>query len=66
MEEMTPTTTTLRTWQEVRKERGISLRILGELVGRTDKTMQAYSMGIRATPEEVLWRLARVLGEPVR
>lgn len=61
-----PSSDTLRTWQEVREERGISLRILGDLVGRTHSTMLAYSMGKRPVPQELLVRLARVLGEPVR
>lgn len=55
-----------RTWQEVAKERGISLRILGELIGRPHSTMLAYSSGRRVPPQEVMWSLRRVLGEDVR
>ena len=61
-----PTTDPLRTWQEVRVERGISLRILGELVGRPHSTMLAYSSGRRVPPQEILWKIGRVLGEAVR
>lgn len=66
MQETTPLPTEPRTWQEVARERGINLRILGELVGRPHQTMLAYSSGVRRVPEEILWRLAKVLGEPVR
>ena len=55
-----------RTWQEVARERGISLRILGELIGRPHSTMLAYSSGKRVPPQEIMWKLARVLGEDVR
>jgi len=55
-----------RTWQEVREDRGISLRILGELIGRPHSTMLAYSSGKRRPPQEVMWKIAKVLGENVR
>ena len=55
-----------RTWQEVREERGISLRILGELVGKTHSTMLAYSIGKRRVPQDVMDKIRRVLGEDVR
>jgi hypothetical protein len=61
-----PTDETRRTWQEVAKERGISLRILGELIGKTHSTMLAYSMGRRVPPQDVMWRIKRALGEDVR
>ena len=61
-----PTTEDPRPWQEVARERGISLRILGELVGRPHSTMLAYSCGKRVPPQELMWKIARVLGEPVR
>ena len=59
-------TDTRRTWQEVARERGISLRILGELVGRPHSTMLAYSSGKRQPPQDLLFRISRVLGEDVR
>lgn len=62
----TPTPTEPRTWQEVAKDRGISLRILGELIGRPHSTMLAYSSDRRRIPEELLWKLSRVLGEDVQ
>jgi transcriptional regulator with XRE-family HTH domain len=62
-----PTTPTEpRTWQEVAKDRGISLRILGELIGRPHSTMLAYSCGKRTPPQEVLFRISRVLGETIQ
>ena len=66
MQDIAPTPTEPRTWQEVAKERGINLRILGELIGRPHQTMLSYSSGQRPTPQELLWKLARVLGETVR
>ena len=66
MELQTATTEPLRTWQEVARDRGISLRILGELVGRSHMTMLAYSSGKRQPPQEVMWKIAKVLGEAVR
>lgn len=66
MQQPTPISTEPRTWQEVREERGISLRILGEIIGRPHSTMLAYSSGRRRPPQDVLWALARALGEPVR
>lgn len=66
MEAEAATTETRRTWQEVARERGISLRILGELIGRPHSTMLAYSSGARTPPQEIIWKLARVLGEDVR
>lgn len=66
MQEVSPINAELRPWQDVAKERGISLRILGELIGRPHSTMLAYSSHKRVVPQEILWRLARVLGEPVR
>jgi hypothetical protein len=66
MELQAATTEPIRTWQEVARERGISLRILGELIGRSHMTMLAYSSGRRVPPEEVMWKLRKVLGEPVR
>jgi len=66
MEAEATTPMTPRPWQEVARERGIPLRLLGELVGRPHQTMRAYSSGKRTTPQEVLWRLSRVLGEDVR
>lgn len=62
----TPTPTDPRTWQEVARDRGISLRLLGELIGRPHSTMLAYSCGKRVPPQEIMWKLQRVLGEPVR
>lgn len=59
-------TDTRRTWQEVRAERGISLRELGERVERTHSTMLAYSMGKRVPPQEVMDKIRAVLGEDVR
>lgn len=55
-----------RPWQTVARERGIPLRILGELLGRTHSTMLAYSMGKRPVPQELLDKLARILGEPIQ
>ena len=66
MDQNTATTDTRRTWQEVREERGISLRLLGELVGRPHSTMLAYSSRKRVPPQELMWKIARVLGEDVR
>jgi hypothetical protein len=66
MQDIAPIQTGPRTWQEVARDRGISLRILGELIGRPHSTMLAYSSHKRTTPQEILWKLARVLGEPVR
>ena len=56
----------LRTWQEVAKERGISLRVLGDLTGKTYNTMLAYSMGRRVPPQEFVLKLSKVFGERVR
>jgi hypothetical protein len=42
------------------------LRILGELVGRPHSTMLAYSSGKRVPPQEIIWKISRVLGEDVR
>lgn len=66
MEAEAATTEARRTWQEVAQERGIPLRILGDLLGKTYNTMLAYSMGRRVPPEEVLRKLRRVLGEDVQ
>ena len=66
MQDIAPIPTEPRTWQEVARDRGISLRLLGELVGRPHSTMLAYSSHKRPTPQEILWKLARVLGETVR
>lgn len=55
-----------RRWQDVRTERDIPLRVLGQLVGKTDSTMQAYSIGRRPVPKEVLWRMSIIFGEDVR
>ena len=66
MQDITPTPTDPRTWQEVARDRGISLRLLGELVGRPHSTMLAYSCGRRTPPQDVLFKLSRVLGEAVR
>ena len=66
MEPQAATTEPIRTWQEVARDRGISLRILGELIGRPHSTMLAYSSGARVPPQEVLWRLRKVLGEEIR
>lgn len=61
-----PRPTAPRRWQDVRVDRGISLRILGELVGKTHSTMLAYSIGKRVPPQEVIWKLSKVLGEDVQ
>lgn len=66
MELQAATTDTRRTWQEVARERGISLRILGDLVGRPHSTMLAYSSGRRVVPQDIMWKIARTLGEDVR
>lgn len=66
MQDFAPSDTEPRTWQEVAKERGINLRILGELIGRPHQTMLAYSSGQRRVPEDILWKLSRVLGETVK
>ena len=66
MQEIAPIPTGPRTWQEVARDRGISLRLLGELIGRPHSTMLAYSSGKRQPTQEILWKLARVLGETVR
>ena len=66
MQDTAPIPTEPRTWQEVARDRGISLRLLGELVGRPHSTMLAYSSHKRRVPQEILWKLARVLGEPVQ
>lgn len=66
MTEQTPTATGPRTWQEIARDRGISLRILGELIGRPHSTMLAYSCGKRTPPQDVLFRISRVLGEPIQ
>ena len=50
----------------VREERGISLRLLGEIIGRPHSTMLAYSSGRRRVPQEILWKIGRALGEPVQ
>jgi hypothetical protein len=62
----TPMLTGRRRWQDVAKERGISLRILGDLLGRTHSTMLAYSMGKRPLPQDLLEKLHRILGEDVQ
>lgn len=61
----TPIPTAPRTWQAVAKERGLTLRILGDLVGRPHSTMLAYSCGKRRMPQEMLDRLTRLFGERV-
>lgn len=66
MTDQTPTAAVSRTWQEVAKDRGISLRLLGELIGRPHSTMLAYSCGKRNPPQDIMGKLTRVLGEPVR
>jgi hypothetical protein len=66
MESITPTTTEPRRWQEVARERGFSLRQLGDLLGRTHSTMLAYSMGKRRMPHDLLERLGKMLGEAVQ
>lgn len=66
MDSQAATSETRRTWQEVARDRGITLRLLGDLIGRPHSTMRAYSSGKRSTPQEVLWKLGRVLGEDVR
>ena len=66
MTQEAPTPTVPRRWLDVARDRGISLRILGELVGRPHSTMLAYSSGRRPLPEELLWKIGRVLGEPVQ
>lgn len=66
MQEIAPKSTEPRTWQEVARDRGISLRLLGELIGRPHSTMLAYSSGRRVPPQDIMWKLQRVLGEPVR
>lgn len=65
MHDMTPIPTDPRRWQDVAKERGISLRQLGDLLGRTHSTMLAYSIAKRRMPLELLDRLGKLLGEPV-
>jgi hypothetical protein len=62
----TPTPTEPRTWQEVAKDRGLNLRELGEMVGRTHSTMLAYSCGKLTPPKKILALLAQGLEEPVR
>jgi hypothetical protein len=61
----TPTPTAPRTWQTVAKERGLSLRILGEMVGRPHSTMLAYSCGKRRMPQPLRDRLSTIFGEAV-
>lgn len=62
----TATSAEPRRWQDVRQARGLSLRELGNLVGRTHSTMLAYSCGAKPVPQRILDRLAEALGEPVR
>lgn len=62
----TPTPTAARRWQDVTKERGVSLRVLGEIVGRPHSTMLAYSCGARQIPQVLLDKIAVVFGEPVQ
>jgi len=66
MQEPTPIAAEPRAWQVVREERGISLRLLGEIIGRPHSTMLAYSSGRRRVPQEILWKIGRALGEPVQ
>lgn len=66
METFTPTDTAPRRWQDVAKERGLSLRMLGEFLGRTHSTMLAYSIAKRRMPQELLDRLGKMLGETVQ
>ena len=66
MTENTPPSTALRTWQEVAKEQGYSLRYLGEKIGRHHTTMLAYSSEQRRLPREILDRMIQLFGEVVR
>jgi hypothetical protein len=66
METFTPTPTDARRWQDVAKERGFSLRQLGDLLDRTHSTMLAYSIEKRRMPQTLLDRLGKLLGETVQ
>lgn len=60
------TTGRARRWQDVAKDRRITLRELGMLLGRPHQTMLSYSSGKRRVPHALLERMGQIFGERVQ
>ena len=58
--------TTIRTWQAVARERGMTLQMLADYLGRPYGTVRHYSSNKRRMPHLLLVRLSVLFGESVR